>query len=197
MPLKKWIAALTALCVLLAVAQAQSIFDATPAPTSEPVGLPLSEYIYADGSNSTLGVRFSYPSHWEYIPGHHTVCFKEPVNDGDIAARMAISVKQLSDRADEDRMTSELASFLYAISSQFDMSPEVGNLITDVSFMGKTGYSTIYRATLNGKTVRGYVIMACVGTKIYAYHFSAAEEDYNAMSQVMETLRTSIQAANS
>lgn len=59
---------------------------------------------------------------------------------------MAVSVKQLDDRADEDDMDSELSTFMRAVFTQYD-SYEIGNLMTDTSFMEKTGYSTIYRLT--------------------------------------------------
>lgn len=194
--MKRLIAALLALLTLFCCAQAQQEGSTpTPAASASPIGLAISEYTYAVMSNETLGVRFSYPSHWEHIPGRRTICFKEPVADGDIPARMAVSVKQLDARAGEDEMVSELRSFVNTIFAQYD-GYEIGNLITDVSFMGKTAYSTIYRAYNGNQTVQGAAIMACVGTKIYAFHFSADANDYSAMTQVMEYLRNHVEANN-
>ncbi len=196
--MKRLFAALMALALILGGAQAQEdIFAATPTPTASAgnIGLSIAEYTYATTSNATLGVRFAYPSHWEMTPGRRTICYEEPVAEGYIPARMAVSVKQLDDRADEDDMDSELSTFMRAVFTQYD-SYEIGNLMTDTSFMEKTGYSTIYRAYKGDQSVQGSVIMAAVGSKIYAFHFSADANDYDAMSQVMEYLRNSVQADN-
>ena len=200
--MKRICTALLALLLLLGGAHAEEdIFAATiatPTPTAGvgSIGLAISEYTYAVISNDTLGVRFSYPSHWEQTPGRRTICYQEPVAEGDIPARMAVSVKQLDDRPNDDELTRQLSSFITAIFTQFDRY-EIGNLITDVGFMGKTAHSTIYRAYSGDKVVQGSVIMACVGTKLYAFHFSAEESDYDAMGQVMEYLRSHVEANNS
>lgn len=197
--MKRFWMALLALALLLGGAQAQEdIFAITPTPTAAvgSIGLSISEYTYAVLTNDTLGVRFSYPSHWIQTPGRRTISYEEPVAEGDIPARMAVSVKQLDDRADEDEMTSQLSSFVSAIFTQFD-SYEIGNLITDVSFMGKTAYSTIYRGYKGDQVIQGTAIMTCVGAKIYAYHFSCDANDYDAMTTVMEYMRNHVEANNS
>ena len=200
--MKRICTALLALLLLLGGAHAEEdIFAATiatPTPTAGvgSIGLAISEYTYAVLTNDTLGVRFSYPSHWIQTPGRRTICYEEPVGEGDIPARMAVSVKQLDDRADEDEMTAQLSSFVTAIFTQFDRY-EIGNLITDVPFMGKTAYSTIYRGYKGDQVIRGTAIMASVGTKIYAFHFSCDADDYDAMTTVMEYLRSHVEANNS
>ena len=104
--MKRICTALLALLLLLGGAHAEEdIFAATiatPTPTAGvgSIGLAISEYTYAVLTNDTLGVRFSYPSHWIQTPGRRTICYEEPVGEGDIPARMAVSVKQLDDRAD-------------------------------------------------------------------------------------------------
>ena len=200
--MKRICTALLALMLLLGGAVAEEdIFAATiatPTPTAGvgSIGLAISEYTYAVLTNDTLGVRFSYPSHWIQTPGRRTICYEEPVGEGDIPARMAVSVKQLDDRADEDEMTAQLSSFVTAIFTQFDRY-EIGNLITDVPFMGKTAYSTVYRGYKGDQVIRGTAIMASVGTKIYAFHFSCDADDYDAMTTVMEYLRSHVEANNS
>lgn len=200
--MKRICTALLALLLLLGGAHAEEdIFAATiatPTPTAGvgSIGLAISEYTYAVLTNDTLGVRFSYPSHWIQTPGRRTICYEEPVGEGDIPARMAVSVKQLDDRANEDEMTAQLSSFVTAIFTQFDRY-EIGNLITDVPFMGKTAYSTVYRGYKGDQVIRGTAIMASVGTKIYAFHFSCDADDYDAMTTVMEYLRSHVEANNS
>ena len=103
--------------------------------------------------------------------------------------------KLLDDRADGDELTRQLSSFVSAIFTQFDRY-EIGNLITDVPFMGKTAYSTVYRGYKGDQVIRGTAIMASVGTKIYAFHFSCDADDYDAMTTVMEYLRSHVEANN-
>ena len=200
--MKRICTALLALLLLLGGAHAEEdIFAATiatPTPTAgvSSISLAISEYTYAVLTNDTLGVRFSYPSHWIQTPGRRTICYEEPVGEGDIPARMAVSVKQLDDRADGDELTRQLSSFVSAIFTQFDRY-EIGNLITDVPFMGKTAYSTVYRGYKGDQVIRGTAIMASVGTKIYAFHFSCDADDYDAMTTVMEYLRSHVEANNS
>ena len=199
--MKRFCTALMALLLLFGCARAEEdIFSATitsPTPTAGvgSIGLAISEYTYAVLTNDTLGVRFSYPSHWIQTPGRRTICYEEPVGEGDIPARMAVSVKQLDDRADGDELTRQLSSFVSAIFTQFDRY-EIGNLITDVPFMGKTAYSTVYRGYKGDQVIRGTAIMASVGTKIYAFHFSCDADDYDAMTTVMEYLRSHVEANN-
>lgn len=199
--MKRICTALLALLLLLGGAHAEEdIFAATiatPTPTAGvgSIGLAISEYTYAVLTNDTLGVRFSYPSHWIQTPGRRTICYEEPVGEGDIPARMAVSVKQLDDRADGDELSRQLSSFVSAIFTQFDRY-EIGNLITDVPFMGKTAYSTVYRGYKGDQVIRGTAIMASVGTKIYAFHFSCDADDYDAMTTVMEYLRSHVEANN-
>ena len=199
--MKRICTALLALLLLLGGAHAEEdIFAATivtPTPTAGvgSIGLAISEYTYAVLTNDTLGVRFSYPSHWIQTPGRRTICYEEPVGEGDIPARMAVSVKQLDDRADGDELTRQLSSFVSAIFTQFDRY-EIGNLITDVPFMGKTAYSTVYRGYKGDQVIRGTAIVASVGTKIYAFHFSCDADDYDAMTTVMEYLRSHVEANN-
>lgn len=203
--MKRICAALLALLLLLGGAGAEEdIFavNISPTPTVEATsGVPslrlgISEYTYAILENETLGVRFAYPSHWEQTPGRRSICYEEPVAEGEVPARMVVSVKQLDDRADEDEMTGQLSQLVYAIFDQFD-SYEIGNLITDVPFMNKTAYSTIYRGYKGDDVIQGSVIIANVGTKIYAFHFSCAADDYDDMETVMYYLRTHVEAKNS
>ena len=200
--MKRICTALLALLLLLGGAHAEEdIFAATiatPTPTAGvgSIGLAISEYTYAVLTNDTLGVRFSYPSHWIQTPGRRTICYEEPVGEGDIPARMAVSVKQLDDRPDDDELVSQLSAFITVIFTQFDRY-EIGNLITDVPFMGKTAYSTVYRGYKGDQVIRGTAIMASVGTKIYAFHFSCDADDYDAMTTVMEYLRSHVEANNS
>ena len=202
--MKRICAALLALLLLLGGAGAEEdIFavNISPTPTVEATsGVPslrlgISEYTYAILENETLGVRFAYPSHWEQTPGRRSICYEEPVGEGEVPARMVVSVKQLDDRADEDEMTGQLSQLVYAIFDQFD-SYEIGNLITDVPFMNKTAYSTIYRGYKGDDIIQGTVIIANVGTKIYAFHFSCAADDYDDMETVMYYLRTHVEAKN-
>ncbi len=190
--LKKLFALLCALLSLWAIPSAGE--EQMPSEQPAATAVPFSEYTYAEGSSKPLAVKFLYPSHWENLPGRSTVCFREPEREGHISARMAISVKKLSKAANSDQMTTQLRDYVKAIVAQYD-SYEVGTLSTETDFMGKTGYSTIYKATKDGQEIHGHTIMACVGTRIYAFHFSATQEDYAALNAAMQHIRDNIKSA--
>ena len=153
---------------------------ATPTPSLSP-----QEYTYATATSNALGLTILYPSHWENLPGRYTVCFREPVEDGDIPARFAITYKELSKKPDEDALESQLYAYLTAILIDHYDSYECSTLLTDLQFLGKTGVGCIYKGFKGEQVVRGYVVISAVGTTAYAYHFSCDENDYSSMESVM------------
>lgn len=193
--LKRILMALLALILCISTPALGEDVVSAETPTPGQRNVPISEYVYTTATYKGLGVRFYYPSHWEYIPGHATVCFLESVEGDNVPGRFAISVKQLSSRAKSEKMESEMKKYVLTLMEQYE-SYDIGALSTEQEFMGKTGYSTVYRGTKNGQSIRGFAIMACVGTKIYAYHFSCGESDYEDMTIVMEHIRDNINADN-
>jgi len=189
--LKRLFAAVFAMLFALSCAACAAQAEEPAASATAVPFVPLDEYVYAEAVSSAINVKIYYPSHWENLPGRYTVCFQEPVEDGDVAARMAITCKQLSAKPSTDKIQRELASFLSVIIQQYD-TYEVGNLSSDVTFMGKSGYWSIYKAVKGDREIRGYIAMVAVGSALYGFHFSCEEKDYADMSVVLERVRGSI-----
>lgn len=181
-----FVAALAAILLVTGVGIAETTPEATPVPF-----VPLSEYVYAEAVSSAISLRVYYPSHWTNLPGRYTICFQEPVEEGDVPARMAVTCKQLSDKPSSDRTARELGAFLSAIVNQYD-SYKVGNLTEDASFMGKDAYSSVYEATQGEKVIRGYVVMTSVGSALYGFHFCCEDKDYADMTIVLNRVRDGV-----
>lgn len=161
-----------------------------PLETSRPVYAP-SEYVYATVTSNALGLTIKYPAHWINIPGRHTICYIEPVEAGEIPARMAVSVKKLSKKPDKEKLQGELGSFMKAILAQYD-SYQVGSLSDDSEFVGSKGYSSVYSAMKDGVEIRGYCIVNSYNASVYGYHFSAQADAYMEMGDVIRHIRESV-----
>jgi hypothetical protein len=85
--------------------------EPTPVPTAPPVPTPspspvpcveIQDYQYSKISNQVLDIAFEYPSHWVNVPGNITICYVQPVNEGEAAARVAVSVKKTNKNLDPE-----------------------------------------------------------------------------------------------
>ena len=87
--------------------------------------------------------------------------------------------------APDDRLWN--ADYLKVLAAQYpeDAFALVGELNKETSFIGQMGYSIQYTASKDGKTVRGYVIMAAVKKYLYVFHFSASYGDYVKLQNVL------------
>lgn len=151
-----------------------------------------ANYQYAQLSSSSGNLTLEYPSHWTRIPGVSTICFVEPVTDGDTPARFTFTKKTLDSAPDSSKKTSQLASFVKRVVADYN-SYEVSPLSTDGSFMGdKSAYYVTYTVQKDGITLKGYVIMATKDKTLYVYHFRANVTDYEAFNSVMTRIRDSI-----
>ena len=62
--------------------------------------------------------------------------------------------------------------------------------------MGETtGYAITYLAYSGDIEVEGYMICCAIGRAIYAFHFCASYDDYQAMASVMTRMRDSVALA--
>ena len=147
---------------------------------------------YESLTNKTFGLVMDRPAAWIQIPGRHTLCFQDGASTQKTPARMALSRKTVTKELTDSRITSELIAFLKTIAAQYD-SFEVGDLSKDTAFIGQMGYSTFYSAQKDGNSVRGYVIVAAISKYVYAFHFSTAENEFNAYTSVMVHIRESMQ----
>jgi hypothetical protein len=168
----------------------------TPLPTPEPSPAPvvaIADYRYQKVSNSTLKVSFEYPSHWINVPGSITICYVQPVNAGEAPARVAISVKKTSKTLNPDGLKNELEKLIDAVSGGF-VNFRHGTVSKKLKLAGSSAYSVAYDAELNGKAVKGIIIVAAKNAKnrLMALHFYAPADQYKDFDPVLKQIMDSI-----
>lgn len=168
--------------------------EPTPSPTPVPV-VAIEDYQYYVVNNSTLAVSFKYPSHWINSPGTSTICYLEPVDAGDLAARLAVTSKVLSKKPETKEIKAELAEFM-ALIAESCSGYEEGELKEDVSIMDVEGIRQKYTArdAATGKAYTGYALICYVhaARRLYLLHFTAPSEDYDSLSTVIDVIRDSM-----
>lgn len=150
---------------------------------------------YSEVSGTGLGFKFSYPSHWNNIPGRSTVCYVQPLENGTVyPARVAVTMKKLAHKCTASEAQEELVEYLKTLMSQYDEATfKVDkNLNTSTKFMGKNGMSTTYLAYDGEQEIQGYVIMTYFERYLFCYHFLCAYEDYAAFEPAMRHMRDSV-----
>lgn len=170
----------------------------TPVPTPSPTPVPvvdIADYQYFIVNNSTLAVSFKYPSHWINTPGKSTICYVEPVNPGETAARLAVSSKVVSERPTDKELKAELTDFLALVEASFP-GYEAGEQKDDVSIMETNGVRQKYTAhdSETGESITGYVLICYVrnSRRIYLLHFTAPTGEYDQLSAVVDVIRESM-----
>jgi len=171
----------------------------TPVPTPEPTPVPvvaIPDYQYQKVSNQALGVSFDYPSHWINKPGNITISYIQPVNAGEIAARLAVSIKKTSKNLDSDGIRKELDKLIDKISGSFE-SFRHGSVSKKVKLTGSNAYSVLYEAEKDGQKVKGFIIVTFKSSRnrLVALHFYAPSDQYKefdpVLKQLMGTLKLS------
>ncbi len=168
--------------------------EPTPSPTPVPV-VAIEDYQYYVVNNSTLAVSFKYPSHWINSPGTSTICYVEPVDAGDLAARLAVTSKVLSKKPETKEIKAQLAEFM-ALVAENSANYEEGELKDDVAIMDVEGIRQKYTArdAATGKNYTGYALICYVhpARRLYLLHFTAPTEDYDSLSTVIDVIRDSM-----
>lgn len=168
--------------------------EPTPSPTPVPV-VAIEDYQYYVVNNSTLAVSFKYPSHWINSPGTSTICYVEPVDAGDLAARLAVTSKVLSKKPETKEIKAQLAEFMTLIEENCS-GYVAGELKEDVSIMDVEGIRQKYTArdAATGKAYTGYALICYVHSarRLYLLHFTAPSEDYDSLSNVIDVIRDSM-----
>lgn len=175
--MKKFLIALLALCLLTGSALAES------AVTFESL------------TNAQLGLTLQYPSGWTSNPGTSTICFLEYATGDVVGARMAVTVKQVSSSLSSSDMEDQLTSYSGSISTLYNQF-NVSELTTDSQFLNTRAGSLLYTADSNGTPVSGFVTMACVNKRIYAFHFSCPTDRFEGMSETIKALRDGVTLLN-
>ena len=130
---------------------------------------------------------------WTNLPGRYTVCYREPVEEGDFPARVAVTRKATAHTPNSRTLLQQFYNYAEQIRVQYDSSTfEYGELNSEASFMGETGYSITYLAYSGDIEVEGYMVCCAIGRAIYVFHFCASYDDYQAMSSIMTRMRDSV-----
>lgn len=172
--------------------------EATDAPestqTPEPTSVsPYLNYSYSMLTDTAFGFVLNYPTTWTNLPGKYTVCFQEPVSDGDFAARVAISSKKMAHKPDADTLLAQFKAFAKQVYQNYDPSTfEFGSLQTSSTFMGQKAMSIGYLAYSGDIEVQGYMCCCAIDYTIYVFHFCSSYNDYEDMQPVMTRMRDSV-----
>jgi hypothetical protein len=171
----------------------------TPVPTPSPTPVPVVEipdYKYQKVSNQSLDISFDYPSHWINMPGSITICYVQPVNEGEAAARVAVSVKKTNKNLDPEGIKKELNKLIDSIAGGY-ANFRHSTISKKVRLVGGNAYSVVYEAELDGNAVKGFIIVTFKRTKkcLVAFHFSAPSDRYTdfqtVQAQVMGSIKIS------
>lgn len=167
----------------------------TPVPTPEPTPVPVVEvndYKYQKVSNKALNITFEFPSHWINKPGSITICYVQPVNEGETAARVAVSVKKIKN-LDQDGVKKELEKLSDSISATMQNFRH-GSVSKKVKFLGSNAYSVVYEAEKDGRQVKGLIIVAVKNSKnrAVALHFYAPADRYKDFDPVLKQILGSV-----
>lgn len=162
----------------------------TPEPTAPS---PYMNYNYSMLTDTAFGFVLNYPTTWTNLPGKYTVCFQEPVADGDFAARVAVTSKKLPHKPDSDTLLKQFQAFAKQVYATYDPSTfEFGDLKTNVSFMGNRGMAIGYLAYSGDTEIQGYMCCCAIDYTIYVFHFCSSYNDYEDMLPVLTRIRDSV-----
>ena len=152
---------------------------------------------FAALTDTQMGFTFNYPAQWENLPGIYTVCYREPKENGEFAARVSVTRKKLSHTVEGTVLNDELKQFVKVIAKQYDASTfKLGTASTAESFLGRTAISDTYLAYSGQTEVKGYIIGTSVGMYLVVFHFCASYDEYTALERVMKYMVRSVQAAS-
>lgn len=162
----------------------------TPEPTA---ASPYLSYNYSMLTDTAFGFVLNYPSTWSNLPGKYTVCFQEPVSDGDFPARVAVSSKKMPHKPDSDTILKQFQSFAKQIYGNYDPSTfEFGDLQSNASFMGQRAMAISYLAYSGDIEVKGYMCCCAIDYTIYVFHFCSSYNDYEDMLPVLTRIKDSV-----
>jgi len=165
-------------------------------PTIAPVNVPSVDYTYNMVTDTSFGFTFAYPSEWINLPGKHTICFREQVDEGDVPARVTVTRKKLAHTPKASAVLEHFQAFTETVREQYDPETfEFGELNQNAVFMGQQAFEMTYLAYSGDVEVKGYMICCSVERNVYALHFSASYDDFAAMDSVLRRIRDSVTVA--
>ncbi|MEF9973448.1 MAG: hypothetical protein RSJ41_02310 [Clostridia bacterium] len=170
---------------------------ATPVPTASAApakDVPVKDYVMVDYTDDALGITLKVPQHWTVESGTNTVTFVEPVSDGKLPMRLAITVKTYSDeKLTNAQQKKEFNGFLNVIKDSYDKFKK-GKSTNKLVFMNRSALSCNYMAKQDGANIKGFVIMGNVARtkQIVAMHFSAPQAKFKSSAAFRKTILYSV-----
>ena len=175
------------------IAEVLATADPTPEPTAAPTAAPPVNYTYTDGVNEELQINFKYPSTWIDRSSELSVVYDEPVEEGIVPARMAITRRAAGNIVvTEEVGMDKLTAFHDSLKANCtDFKSKRGKRF---EFSGNAGFQFTYMGTFSGVKMMGYAAMAYSVKKnaFYLYHFSVSEDRYESFSAIRKTLLAGI-----
>lgn len=175
----------------LSIAEIAQTPEPTPAPALTPA--PPINYTYTDGVNEKLEINFKYPSTWIDHSSELSVVYDEPVEDGVVPARMAITRRAAGDIVvTEEVGMDKLTAFHDSLKTNCtDFQSKRGKRF---EFSGNAGFQFTYMGTFSGVKMKGYAAMTYSVKKnaFFLFHFSASEDRYDSFSAIGKTLLAGI-----
>lgn len=168
--------------------------EVTPEMTPEPTqDASLATYTFQTLSDTSFGFVFTYPSNWINYPGKHTVCFREPDEEGSFPARVAITKKKMVHKPDAERVLEQFKAYGETIKAQYDPKTfEWGALSNTAKFMGNNAYEIPYLAYSGNTEIQGYLVCTAVDYTVYVFHFYCDYAEFNDMKNLMTMMRDSV-----
>ncbi len=166
-----------------------------PTPTPAPTKAPIADYAYKFNENRDLKVQFIYPSEWIKEESETTISFLEPVAEGQVGARVAVSTNERNKAPGASAMKKQMKNMMESLEGSYDsMKTEVVKQNTRI--LRTKGYSQFYDAEKDGVQLRGHVVMAYnKNTKrIFMVHFVAPSAQIDQYNVVKDNIFYSVKA---
>lgn len=165
-----------------------------PEPTSAPTAEPTiaDTYGYSSINNTKLRVKFAYPDTWTSNPGTDTICFQEPVEEGDVPAQISVSSFTYPEaKVTTKRLKGHLQTVLQGIVDEYN-EYQLGS-VDSASFVGSAGLSATYIAVKGDSYIRGYVVVGYAkNERVYMMHFCCEESDFETFGPLITKLAENI-----
>lgn len=153
----------------------------------------LTDYTYETCENDELNVRFKYPSHWTNVPGQNTICYEEPVEPGQIGARLAITVKSagnvvVTEWLGMDKLT-KFSKVIKENVKSFKMRKRGRQKISK-----NTAFNFTYTAVMDEVPIKGFCALVYnPKTNLFTvFHWYTTTDRYNNFEPIRKTIVKSI-----
>ncbi len=172
-----------------------------PEPTPEPTPVPIvgyKEYAFETFSDENLKFSFKYPSHWALVEGNQTISYVQPVNEGELPARLSITWRDAGNIiVTKEVAIDQMNSFKKSLKNRRDFTNFASNKKNNkrFKFAGNTGFSFIYTAELDGVPIKGYCAIAYSKPKrnrFYVLHFYCPAGEYKSFEKIRKTIVKSV-----